>query len=90
MVEKIADRRYLSPIKDADWDISATVLVQAQLSLSLGRHVPKWRGATDKQLKAVAEEILELLDGAPFKTSAAEPAAGSGAGCPSPSPTGDA
>lgn len=59
---QIADRRYASPLPDADWALSAADIVQAQLSVSLSRHVPGWPGATDEQLAAVAREIIDALD----------------------------
>jgi hypothetical protein len=58
----ISDRRYVSPLPDADWTLSAADIVQAQLSVSLHRHVPGWAGATDEQLAAVAREIIDALD----------------------------
>lgn len=62
---KIADRRYASPLPDADWTLCAADIVQAQLSVSLSRHVPGWPGATDEQLAAVGREIIDALDAIP-------------------------
>ena len=57
-----AQRTYASPLPDADWTLCAADIVQAQLSVSLSRHVPGWPGATDEQLAAVAREIVNALD----------------------------
>lgn len=62
---KIADRKYKAPLPDADWILSADDIVQAQLSLSLTKHVPGWTGATDDELFKVAEEIIDALDKTP-------------------------
>ena len=62
LMRRIADRRYASPLPGADWILSAADVVQAQLSVSLHRHVPGWAGATDEQLAAVAREIIHVLD----------------------------
>ncbi len=62
---KIADRKYKAPLPDADWMLSAADIVHTQLSLSLYKHVPGWPGATDEQLLAVAEAIVDALDKTP-------------------------
>lgn len=59
---KIADRKYVSPLTDADWILSADDIVQVQLSMSLSKHIPGWPGATDEQLHEVAVEIIDALD----------------------------
>ncbi len=61
----IADRKYKSPLPDADWVLTADDLVQVHLSLSLSKHVPGWPGATDEQLWAVAQDIINALDTTP-------------------------
>jgi len=65
MTSEIAHRSYQSQIDGADWEISADDLVQIQLTLSLSRHIPNWPGATDDQLYAVAQEIVNVLDNTP-------------------------
>ena len=62
---KIADRKYASPLTGADWIVSADDIVQVHLSLALTKHVPGWPGATDDQLFAVAQEIINALDDTP-------------------------
>jgi len=60
----IADRKYKSPL-DADWVLSADDIVQVILSIALSKHVPGWTGATDEQLLAVANDIIDALDQTP-------------------------
>ena len=57
----LSDRRYLSPLPDADWTLSAAELVAVTLSIALA-HVPGWSGATDDQLDCVARAIVTALD----------------------------
>lgn len=59
----VSDRRYPPPIYGADWTVSASDIVQVAISVALHRHMPGWAGATDKQLEAIAKEILQALDG---------------------------
>lgn len=59
---KIADRKYMSSLTGADWVVGADDIVQVHLSLSLTKHVPGWPGASDDQLWAVAQDIINALD----------------------------
>jgi hypothetical protein len=58
----IAAWRYPAPVPEEDWTLTALGVVQVTLVLALERHVPGWSGATDKQLKMVAAEIIVALD----------------------------
>lgn len=51
------DERGFNP----DWQLDAKQTLRVHLSLLLDRHVPKWPGATDEQLEAVANGLLEAL-----------------------------
>jgi len=64
-MDDLAERKYKAPIPDADWVVSADDVVQAQLSVSLSKHVPGWPGATDEQLFEVAQDIINALDDTP-------------------------
>lgn len=61
----IADRKYKSPLPDADWILSADDIVQVRLSVALSMHVPGWPGATDEQLYEVAKSVIDALDKTP-------------------------
>lgn len=40
-----------------NWMLGPIDALQVQLSISLGKHIPGWSGATDDQLEAVARDI---------------------------------
>ncbi len=65
MAALIADRKYKSPLPEADWVLSADDIVQVTLSLALHKHVPGWPGATDEQLFEIAKAVIDALDKTP-------------------------
>jgi len=65
-MDDIASRQYAPPILGADWTVSAEDLIATTLSIALAQNVPNWPGATDEQLRAVAQEVIAALDGRPM------------------------